>query len=237
MFYYTYMVRLAGSEKFYVGRHSSWRHPADDPYTGSGKWVNQIKDKSLLIREELQFFDSEAALREAEQALIAVHIDDKNCMNFNENPVGFSSRFNPNKTTAARARLRKKAIEENPMRGKSHTEESRKKISKAVSGKNNPFYGKHHTQSTKDKLSSLRTGSLWSDEQKRNLSESRKLEYMNGFRTPNRYWQDRSLPETTKEKIRAAALRRPDAVCPHCLGSFKPHTLKRWHGDSCRNKS
>ena len=47
--------------------------------------------------------------------------------------------------------------EQNPMYGKHHTEESKKKISNGRKGKycgiNNPFYGKHHTEESKKKLS------------------------------------------------------------------------------------
>lgn len=39
-----------------------------------------------------------------------------------------------------------------PMLGKHHTEESKKKISKAIKGEKNPFYGKHHTKEVKDRL-------------------------------------------------------------------------------------
>lgn len=38
-----------------------------------------------------------------------------------------------------------------PMLGKHHTEESKKKIKLATTGELNPFYGKHHTEELKDK--------------------------------------------------------------------------------------
>ena len=36
---------------------------------------------------------------------------------------------------------------------KGHTEESRKKISEALSGENHPMYGKYHSEETKQKMS------------------------------------------------------------------------------------
>lgn len=37
--------------------------------------------------------------------------------------------------------------------GKKHTEEHKRKISKAISGENNPFYGKRHSKESIDKIS------------------------------------------------------------------------------------
>ena len=43
-----------------------------------------------------------------------------------------------------------------PMYGKHHSEEARKKISKAIRGDNNPFYGKHHSEELKRQMCELR---------------------------------------------------------------------------------
>ena len=51
------------------------------------------------------------------------------------------------------------AGQNNPFYGKTHTEESKKKMSlnhKDVSGKNNPMYGKHHSDEAKEKISKAR---------------------------------------------------------------------------------
>lgn len=39
-----------------------------------------------------------------------------------------------------------------PMLGKHHSSEARRKISEATRGENNPFYGKHHTEEVKTKM-------------------------------------------------------------------------------------
>lgn len=44
------------------------------------------------------------------------------------------------------------------MYGKTHTEETKKKISQAIKGENNPFYGKVHTEETKKKISQAISG-------------------------------------------------------------------------------
>lgn len=53
----------------------------------------------------------------------------------------------------------------NPMFGKTHSEETRKKIGKANKGKlagsNNPMFGKSRSKKVKEALSKFRTGSIW----------------------------------------------------------------------------
>lgn len=47
---------------------------------------------------------------------------------------------------------------DNPMFGKTHSEETKRKISLKNSGKNNYFYGKHHSEETKRKISEAQLG-------------------------------------------------------------------------------
>jgi hypothetical protein len=51
--------------------------------------------------------------------------------------------------------------EVNPMLGKKHSEEYKKKRSKAYLGEGNPFYGRSHTEDTKKKISESVKGSRW----------------------------------------------------------------------------
>ena len=46
--------------------------------------------------------------------------------------------------------------EDHPRYGKHHSDETKKKISEAISGKNHYFYGKHHSDETKKKISKSR---------------------------------------------------------------------------------
>lgn len=65
-------------------------------------------------------------------------------------------------------------------KGRTHSKETRKKLSEAHKGKqmgeDNPFYGKTHTDEFKEKMRVFRTGNKASDETKAKLSEMRKGE-------------------------------------------------------------
>lgn len=66
-----------------------------------------------------------------------------------------------------------------PLFGKSHTQETKDKISHSISGSSNPFYGKSHSQETKDKLANTNSG----------------------YKS---YWKDRHHSQETKDKITKA---------------------------------
>lgn len=91
-------------------------------------------------------------------------------------------------THSEHARLHKKG-EKNPMYGKTHSEETRRKISEAAKnisdetrqkmseakkGENNPFFGKHLSEETRQKMSEAKKGRILSDETRRKLSEAKK---------------------------------------------------------------
>lgn len=99
-------------------------------------------------------------------------------------------------TPAEHMRLHHKD-ENNPLYGKHHTEETRRKISEATKDENNPFYGKHHSEDTKRKISEATKGKHLSKETRRKISEARKGKH---------------LSEETKRKISEAAKRRWAAV-------------------------
>jgi hypothetical protein len=58
-----------------------------------------------------------------------------------------------------------------PMYGKTHSDESKAKMSAARRGKNNPLYGKHHSKKTKEKISQANIGKIRSEEMRRHMSE------------------------------------------------------------------
>ena len=60
--------------------------------------------------------------------------------------------------------------ENNPGFGKHHSEETKRKLSIAVSGKKNHCFGKHHTAETKRKMSLAGVGRPKSEEHKRKIS-------------------------------------------------------------------
>lgn len=60
--------------------------------------------------------------------------------------------------TVSEHRLLHNEGEHNPMYGKKHTEETKKRLSGMRKGENNAMYGKHHTEESKKKMSLSRKG-------------------------------------------------------------------------------
>ena len=83
----------------------------------------------------------------------------------------------------SRAHMGKFLGELNPMYGKHHTEETKKKISEKARlriGPKNPFYGKHHTKETKQKIGAASKGRCAGEKH---------------------YWYGKHLPFSTRMKI------------------------------------
>ena len=157
--YKTYSV----SGLYYYGRHSTTN--VDDGYLGSGKWIRSIKDKSNLKRDIVLFCENFEELLKYEKQYISNHINDPKCMNFNENPVGFSSINNPNKLLKGSSILSERVKgEKNGMYGKTHTEEYKNYLREHYSGENGNFYGRKHTEESKEKIRQKRLGSKFSPE-------------------------------------------------------------------------
>jgi hypothetical protein len=130
--------------------------------------------------------------------------------------------------------------ENNPMWGRTHTEEARK----AISEKNT---GKKLTEDQIAKQVAAQTGrkrNPFSEEWRARMSESKRGE------KNNRYGIE--LSEETKQKIREKATGRkqseetkkkkadairgrakPKLLCPHCNQMIAVNTYPRWHGDRC----
>lgn len=230
MYYYTYMTTLRDSDKYYVGRHQSKKHPDNDRYVGSGKWVKSIKDKSRLERTILAFHDSEINLIEAEAMLIKNHFRKPNCMNMNEHPVGFGSEYNPSKLEERREANRIRLLEHNPMKGKTHRPDTIELMRKASTGKQP---SKETRQKISDSAKGRYLGKEWTDEQKRNLAERRKEEYATGTRVHAKGFKGKEHSEEMLALMREKASNRPKIICPHCNAEVAACAFARWHGDNC----
>jgi hypothetical protein len=216
--------------KYYVGRHST--NNIEDGYFGSGKWVRSIKDKNILTKSILCFYDNFDDLVVAEEHLLKEHVGKENCMNFNNNSVGFASgQLNPASRENQKQQCRIRMLYDNP----SKREDIRLKKSKNLRGK--PLVGRAKgykmTDEEKSKVSKGRKGIKYSDEGKRKLSESRKLQFELGERDVPSF-KNQKHKEETKLLISENALNRPKLICPHCGINAKPHMYKRWHGDNCK---
>jgi hypothetical protein len=162
MFHFIYKT-YSSSGLYYYGRHTT--ENINDGYFGSGKWIRSIKDKSILKRNIILFCENQEELLKKEEEYIAMYINDPKCMNFNENPIGFSLNNNPNKLLKGSKILSDRVKgEKNGMYGKKHTEEFKDHLRKMNSGENGSFYGKKHTNEAKEKIRQKKIGKKFSPE-------------------------------------------------------------------------
>jgi hypothetical protein len=98
--------------------------------------------------------------------------------------------------------------------GKSHSEETKQKMSNANKGENNPNYGKSH-----------------SEEAKRKMSNANK-----GENNPN---YGKSHSEEAKRKIATALTGKVQLIvsCPHCGQRGGSNNMKRYHFSKCKYKN
>lgn len=233
MFYYTYLITLKDSDKYYVGRHQSKRHPDNDGYTGSGKWVKSIKDRSRLQKIVMNTFTNEEDLVKGEAILIKEHFGKPNCMNMNEFPVGFGSANNPNKTLEARERNRQRLLENNPMKGKKHTPESLEKMRQASMGNSISVEAR---QKISDFMKGRYVGKIWTPEQKANLSLVRKNEYATGTRINAKGMLNKQHSLESKERMKVSQADRPKLICNYCQQLIATCAYARWHGENCKKR-
>lgn len=115
--------------------------------------------------------------------------------------------------------------------GKNHTEETKLKISLALTGNklseetklkmSEAQTGRIVTQDTRDKISLIHSGKIVSEQGRKNMSEAHK-----GFK----------VTDITKEKLRLIRLGKPHnkIKCPHCNKEGGQNAMKRYHFDNCK---
>ena len=173
---YTYMVTNKINGKVYVGSHS-WDGEGLDPnYYGSGTAISRAVKKygkENFQVEVLYFYDTVEECR-ADEERILTEYNVKDCphsYNIKNAAVGFTSEDLKGKNNPQYGKRGKDA----PMYGKHHTDESRKKMSKAQKGKivseetrkkmsqaqkgeKHPMYGRTHTENTRNKIAIAKGG-------------------------------------------------------------------------------
>jgi hypothetical protein len=231
MFHYIYKV-VSENGKYYIGRHST--NKLNDGYMGSGMWIRNHKNTEKLEKIVIEFCETFDDLLLKEEKYISEHIEDPNNMNFNNSSVGASTgSMNISHRSEVKEKLRERMKTDNPMKH-GHTKETKEKIRCAMLGEKNHFFGKGHSIEAKEKISLKNSGKVWTEEQRRNLSEVRKLQF--DGEKPNYLFCSEHTTES-KEKIRQSALNREKVICPHCQTMAAPHTAKRWHFDNCKQKT
>ena len=135
MYHYIYKIINNINNKYYLGKHST--NNLDNGYLGSGILLKKAitkYGKENFTKEILAYCDSESDCYELEE-LVATQIEVNNpmCYNITIGGTGFSI-------------------------GHKVLPETKIKMSKAGSGENNAMYGKSHTYNTKLKMSNIKKG-------------------------------------------------------------------------------
>lgn len=147
---------------------------------------NAIKKYGFEAFEVIEEFDIGYSKEELDELEIK-YIKEFNCLN----PNGYNDQIGGNthvitEHTRNKMRANNKG-ENNPMFGRKHSEETRKKLSEnhhdvskeknpmyGKRGENNPRYGTKHSEETKHKISEGNKGKIVSEKTKKKLSEGRK---------------------------------------------------------------
>ena len=121
-------------------------HTREDGYTRVSLYKNN-RYKSFLVHRLV----AEAFISNPNNYTQVNHKDENKQNNRVENLEWCTARYNTNYGT------HNKRVSDS-LKGKSISEETKKKISLSVSGSKNGFYGKHHTEESRRKMSNTRKG-------------------------------------------------------------------------------
>ena len=210
MFHYIYKLTHTNG-RYYIGRHST--KDVNDKYMGSGLWPRNIKDKSSLTKEILSFHTTPVDLKVAEKQLLDEHVGRPMCMNFNNNPIGFSSgHLNPAKSEKEKLRKSKLTGESSPMHGKTHTVESRQKMSLSRQGKDTWNKG----------LQGIKT------------SNKGQTAWNKGLHTGHQSFTGKSHSPESIAQMKEKHANRERLACPHCNKVIDKPNYSRYHGDKCK---
>lgn len=169
---YIYMTTNLVNSKKYIGKHTHNKPELDESYIGSGvdfeDAVREYGRKNFSV-EILDWAQSKEELDELEKSYITEFcaVESEEFYNIHPGGGGFASGENhPWYGRPLPEKLRNKL--RGSHKGKTLSEETRKKISEATKGKNNlnygkrgsetSMYGKHHSEETKRKISESHKG-------------------------------------------------------------------------------
>ena len=181
MFYTIYKITNKVNAKFYIGKHQT--KDLDDGYMGSGKLIRAAIKKhgaENFEKEILHIFETEAEMNEAEKSLVVLNENSYNLCPGGQGGFGYlnslpeaeerrmlaaslggkssKGKRNPSASERIKKMHREGRFKYDTFTGKTHSQESKKKISDAMSshsfqkGEKNSQYGKPRSEKTKAKI-------------------------------------------------------------------------------------
>ena len=188
-YHYVYIITNKINHKFYIGKHST--DDLDDGYMGSGIAINKAIQKygiENFSKRILCFCDSAEDAYKVEEFLVTDNLIKRDdCYNMMVGGVG-----GPTLNGI-----------ENGMYGKTHTLETRKKMSEARIGKPSWNKGKHFSEESRKKMSEAHIGKpSWN--KGKHLSEETKEKISNANKGKESSFKGKHFSEETKIKMSEA---------------------------------
>jgi group I intron endonuclease len=176
--FYVYMTTNLINGKSYIGKRAG---RLDDNYMGSGTHLNsaiQKYGKDNFKKAILEVCDSDDHSYEREAYWVEFYdaVKSPNFYNLCGGGVGTGSGENHPCYGKPLSDEHRRKISENHAgywKGKTHSDETKRKMSEVKASHKNPFYGQTHTNEWKRKMSEAKKGKTHSDETKRKMSESK----------------------------------------------------------------
>ena len=210
--HYTYIIKNTTNNMQYIGVRSCNCLPEnDDGYMGSSNTLDEAMNKTpeTFTKIIIDTFPTREIANANEQWLHETYDVARNPEFYNLciAPMGFC------------------------MAGRTHSDETRKKMSDSMLGEKHHYYGKKHSLETLEKMSKTKKGKKRSTETRKKISAALSGENNNMY--------GKSLSPETRKKISAAkkGIPQPKITCPHCSKTGGSSTMKRWHFDNCKEIS
>ena len=233
MYHYIYKITNLLNGKIYIGQHST--DNLDDYYMGSGVMLHKAFKKHGIDnfkKEILRFVNTKEDLDDLERWLVYPE--------FVKSGDNYNVALGGNGVSG----------ENNPMYGKHHSEETRKKLSESNKGRHpseetkrkisESQKGKHHSEETLKKMSESHKGKHLSEETRKKLSESHRGSKNGNFGIGNqkgKKWYNNGVvnklsfdkPEGFTE---GKLVKNPNIHYSSdlwiCLETKEKHTLREW---------
>jgi hypothetical protein len=188
--FYIYRIEEKYTKEFYWGSRVCKCDPKNDKYMGSMMTWKPVRKN--LIKTNIIEYDTFEQIQIAERIVIDYYWDKhKFPLNRNYNRGGFVNMYGIKTPEETRKKISESLKGKNTWsRGKNLSIETRKKISEANCGENNGFFGKIHSEETRKKMS-----------KPHQMSEKGSEAISNSNKT-------RFISEETRQKYREALSRR-----------------------------